>query len=89
MREGTIREIVRLVNGLRKSAGFTIEDRINIYWKSRSELIVKTLEKLDSELLKDTLANEIINKKKDLPDNQQKKVKIEGKSLWLGIEKVG
>ncbi len=86
--EGILRELVRLVNGLRKKASLTIEDKINIYWQSENELVKKTIDKFKDNLLKETLAKKIIDTKKDLPDNQQKQINIEGEGLWIGIEKV-
>ncbi len=86
--EGILRELVRLVNGLRKNASLTIEDKINIYWESESELVKTTIDKFKDNLLKETLAQEIINTKKDLPDNAQKQIKIEGENLWIGVEKI-
>ncbi len=86
--EGILRELVRLVNGLRKNASLTIEDKINIYWESESELIKTTIDKFKDNLLKETLAQEKINAKKDLPNNQQKQINIEDEGLWIGIEKI-
>ncbi len=98
--EGVLRELVRLINGLRKNASLTIEDKINIYWQFYAEergrnaeergksLIKNTIKKFKNNLLKDTIAQQIINKQKDLPANQQKQVKIQKDNLWLGIEKI-
>jgi isoleucyl-tRNA synthetase len=85
--EGILRELVRFINGLRKNASFTIEDSINIYWESESNLIKDSLSKFEKELKKDTLADDITNKKIDLPENQNKLVAIDGEDIWLGVEK--
>jgi isoleucyl-tRNA synthetase len=85
--EGTLRELVRFINGLRKNAGLTISNRIDIYWEGENKLVKDTLGKFNLELKKDTLADEIINKKIDLPENQNKLVVIDGEDIWLGIEK--
>ena len=73
--EGALRELVRFINGLRKNAGLTISDKVNIYWDGENRLV------------KDTLADKIINKKIDLPENQNKLVVIDGEDIWLGVEK--
>ncbi len=86
--EGILRELIRLVNGLRKQSGFTIEDRINIYWDSSSSLVSSTLDRFKEGLIKETLAVSVLKSRKDLPENQQKKINIEGEELWIGIEKV-
>ena len=85
--EGILREMVRFVNGLRKDAGLTIQDEVDIYWESKNRLVKDALLKFDKELKKDTLANQIINKKTDLPESQNKLVKIDGEDIWLGVEK--
>ncbi len=85
--EGILRELVRFVNGLRKESGLTISDEINVYWDGKSKLVKDTLDRLVEELKKDTLALGVINKKTDLPENQNKLVAIDGEEIWLGVEK--
>jgi isoleucyl-tRNA synthetase len=85
--EGALRELVRFINGLRKNAGLTISDKVNIYWDGENRLVKDTLDKFSLELKKDTLADKIINKKIDLPENQNKLVVIDGEDIWLGVEK--
>lgn len=58
-REGLKREIVRLVNGLRKNNGLTIQDRIVLSWSSDDELVIKTLEEYGDDIKTDVLATEI------------------------------
>ena len=44
VREGTVREIVRRVNAMRKNAGLTIEDRIEVYVESVESEVATALE---------------------------------------------
>ncbi len=58
-KEGMKREIVRLVNQLRKQAGMTIEDRIVLSWSSEDPLAQAVFENYEKELKSDTLSSEI------------------------------
>ncbi len=44
VREGTVREIVRRVNAMRKNAGLTIEDRIEVFVESTESEVATALE---------------------------------------------
>jgi isoleucyl-tRNA synthetase len=50
VREGTIREITRRVNGLRKKAGLTIDDTIELYVETPHEEVNKALKEFDERL---------------------------------------
>jgi len=58
VREGTIREIVRRVNAMRKNAGLTIEDRVTLYVSGNDEIILAVTEHKDA-LLHGTLATSV------------------------------
>jgi isoleucyl-tRNA synthetase len=79
--EGLKREIVRLVNNLRKNAGLTIQDRIVLSWQSDSELIKNVFAKMSDELKKDTLSEKII-------EGDGEEVKVNGEIVKLGISKL-
>ena len=57
VREGTIREIIRRVNAMRKAAGLSIADRIKLYIVSDEGEIKKALEEHQETLLEGTLAD--------------------------------
>ncbi len=80
--EGLKREIVRLVNNLRKNAGLTIKDKIILSWQSDSEMIKNVFAKMAEELKKDTLSDEIIE------SGDGEEVKVNGEKVKLGIKKV-
>ncbi|MCK5211787.1 class I tRNA ligase family protein, partial [Candidatus Parcubacteria bacterium] len=58
--EGMKRELVRTINAMRKKAGLTIKDRIEIVWQG-GEKIGEVIKKYEAELLSDTLAISIIS----------------------------
>lgn len=58
-REGLKREIVRLVNNLRKNQGLTIKDRIELIWHSDDEIVIATMKEFGDEIKNDTLAIEL------------------------------
>lgn len=57
VREGTIREIIRRVNAMRKDAGLTIADRIELYVTSEDKEVQKALGEFRDELVSGTLAS--------------------------------
>jgi len=82
--EGVKREIVRLVNGLRKDAGLTIKDRIEIYYETSGEEVKKAIENYKDGILKDTLADSLAEGKIE-GALAEKNVKVEGAEVWLGV----
>jgi len=83
--EGVKREVVRFVNALRKDAGLSIQDKVNIYWQSDGENLKKAMELFKAEILKDTLAVDLIQGE----DGENKKeVKVNGEACVLGVRKV-
>ncbi|MFA4845023.1 MAG: isoleucine--tRNA ligase [Patescibacteria group bacterium] len=58
IREGTVREIIRRVNDLRKTSGLTIEDRIDLYVSGEAE-IVTAVQAHQELLLRGTLSSSV------------------------------
>lgn len=84
--EGIKRELVRFVNGLRKKSGLTINDRVEIFFKSENREIEEVIKKYREDLLKDTLADSMeIVKGKDIEGS--KKIKINNEEIILAIKK--
>ncbi len=84
--EGIKREVVRLVNGMRKNTGLTIEDHVNIYFEGGNDEIKSAINKYKEDILKDTLAKDFIEGIDDI--EKTKDVKIEGEKVRLGIKKI-
>jgi isoleucyl-tRNA synthetase len=59
VREGTVREIIRHVNAMRKEAGLTIGDRIELFISSEHPEVQRALQEHHDALLKGTLAREL------------------------------
>lgn len=58
VREGTVREIIRRVNDLRKQSGLTIEDRIELF-VTGSEDVMLAVKEHEATLLQGTLAESV------------------------------
>lgn len=84
--EGIKREMVRLVNGMRKNAGLTIEDSVNIYFEGGNDEMKSAIEKYKADIIKDTLAKDLVEGVAEA--SEVKDVKIEGKEVKLGIKKI-
>jgi isoleucyl-tRNA synthetase len=83
--EGVKREVVRFVNALRKDAGLSVQDKVNIYWQSEGENLKKAIGLFKAEILKDTLAVDLIQG--EVGENK-KEVKVNGEGCVLGVKKV-
>jgi isoleucyl-tRNA synthetase len=79
--EGIKREIVRSINVIRKEKELSIDDRVLIYYQSPSEKINKAIEDYKAEIIKETLADDI------LKGETEKDLKINGGPLSLGVKK--
>ena len=84
--EGLKREMVRLVNDLRKKKGLGIGDTINLYYKTESSDIEKVISdgKLKKELVKETLSKEI--KKSQEASKDYKEAQVNGNKIFIKIE---
>ena len=79
--EGLLRELVRTINNMRKQAGLTINDKIEIKYNSLDENVKNIFNKFSNELKKQTLADEI-----SVGENLEE-IKINNIKLNLGISK--
>lgn len=83
-KEGMKREIVRLVNQLRKQAAMTIEDRIKLVWWSEDPIIKTIFTDLANDLKRDTLSSEIENNK----ESEAFEYTVEEALLYIAIKKI-
>jgi isoleucyl-tRNA synthetase len=79
--EGIKREIVRSINVIRKEKELSIGDRVLIYYQSPSEKNNKAIEDYKDEIIKETLADDI------LKGETEKDLKINGEPFSLGVKK--
>ena len=86
--EGIVREIVRLVNELRKKTGLVPKDRISIQYFGDSELN-KILERNKKVILDRTKAEDfILRRKLKKVFLAERELKIDQQKLWLAIKKI-
>ncbi|MDD4333067.1 MAG: isoleucine--tRNA ligase [Patescibacteria group bacterium] len=83
--EGVKREIVRFVNALRKDAGLSIQDRVEIYWQSDGAGVKEAFELFKDEILKDTLS---VSLTQGEGGENKKEVNVNGEKCILGIKRV-
>ena len=84
--EGLYRELVRHINSLRKQAGLTIKDRVEIYYETPNEDLKKIIEESKENLMKDTLTTNVSEGKTEVDKKRTKEVKVEDANLWLGLK---
>ncbi len=85
--EGIARDLVRLIQDLRKEAGYHVADRIEVYLETQSVEIKKAAEKFTDYLKKETLAEKLVfGIPKTTLDLKQTK-KIGTAEIVIGIKK--
>jgi isoleucyl-tRNA synthetase len=89
-REGSVREIVRSINQVRKESGLTVQDTIEIYWHSEDETIVSLLQEFSLQIGKSVLAkfNKLDNLSLMSEEFTKIEVVIDEKTLLLFFKKV-
>lgn len=82
--EGQAREITRVIQNLRKKGNLTLEDKINLYYKGKN--IEEVLSKW-KDLLREETNIVVVQEGAKEELLATKEIKIEGESVFLGIEK--
>jgi len=83
--EGTLRELIRAVQGLRQNAGYIPRDAIAVWMKGSSD--IETLVEANKKMfLLEVGAKEVTFKKVDKFDAEAQTT-IDGRSLWIGVVK--
>ncbi|MFV2014614.1 MAG: DUF5915 domain-containing protein, partial [Candidatus Heimdallarchaeota archaeon] len=83
--EGVAREVIRLIQKLRKELGCKFSEHISVYYQA-TDNISDVIQKFDDEIKRQVLATKIEKTKKDLETTLNKK--IGGNDVWIGIELV-
>lgn len=83
-KEGLKREIVRVINQIRKEQGLTIYDRIMVYWWSDDEIVKMVGNEYGADLRKDVLADQVIMEKKE----EAQEYKVNNSIVYLLINKL-
>ncbi len=84
--EGISRDIVRVVQQMRKKADFNISDRITTFYYTSDKEILSAVVKHNDYIKKETLSLNLIFKKETKVDIQGAK-KLGKKQIWLGLKK--
>lgn len=84
LQEGTIRDLIRQVQMMRKEAGFAVEDRIKIYWELSGK-VSTAMVKFEGYFCTETLTVELVNTYQ--PGDYCQKVQIGNDIMEVGIEK--
>lgn len=83
--EGLVRDLVRLIQNLRREAGLNPRDKINLYIHAPG--FTETLERHLKALSGEVNAREVELKRSEKFDAELS-TKIEGQEIWLGLRKV-
>ncbi len=83
VREGMLRDVSRKVNQLRKDAGLTISDQIELYVYSDDEEVKKMFEEHADALKESALATSVSFEKKDV--EHEKSLRSSEHDIWIGF----
>jgi len=84
VREGMAREVTRKLNQMRKEAGMTIEDRINVHIDSESDLVKQMVEEFAGVIADGALATSVSFSCND-EVKQQSEFRAAEQDIWLGF----
>jgi len=84
VREGMARELTRRVNGLRKEAGLTIADRIELKVWSASEEVKTMLAEYAAAIAADTLSTKV-DFAQGLTIDHQAEFRVAEQDIWIGF----
>jgi len=85
--EGLARDLVRLIQDLRKEADYNIDDRITLYLKIKSKKILGVIEKFSDYIKKETLAKKIELKVPKTKLDLQKVKKLGKEKITIGLKR--
>ncbi len=85
--EGTLREVIRNIQSLRKKAGLTPKDKVALCLYSDNKQISGIIEKNKETIKKDTILSDIVfEKQSDLKASDE--IEVDGKKLFIGINPI-
>ena len=85
-KEGLIRELTRMIQGLRQDAGLEPKDRITLYLKL-SPAIKKIVTQAEKQLVK-AVGADALNYKQTEKFTVELETKLDEEKIWIGIKKV-
>ena len=84
IRQGMVRDLVHVINNLRKEAEFDVSDRINMYLSGDGELL-EAVKENETYLVNEVLAKS--NKYKFEDGEFKQEIEIQNKKVSIGIER--
>jgi isoleucyl-tRNA synthetase len=81
--EGTMRELVRHIQNLRKTSGLNVEDRIVLHIRSDDPLVQRAIADFGEVIRQETLANELA----DSAQTHVAQVKVDGVGVEVSLAK--
>jgi len=84
--EGIARDLVRMIQDMRKEAEYKVNDRIYIELRTENQELKNTIEKFRDYIKKETLAQEITENNENF--DLEKEIEIEDMKIKIGIKKV-
>jgi isoleucyl-tRNA synthetase len=82
--EGLARELVRLIQDMRKEHRFNVEDRIDTRYEADG-MIVRAIERHADYIKNETLSTTLVPGREDGFDGKQ--MMLEGEQLWIGLKR--
>ena len=83
--EGRVRELIRNIQSLRKKTGFSVQDRITVYFQTESEKLISDIKKFEVMISKETLALSLKNCKAEAEG--QETFDVESIKIWVGVKR--
>lgn len=84
--EGYARELIRIIQSLRKKADFDISDRLETYYQVDDSELSQAIDEYSKMIMKETLSESLEQQKEDSAEFFEE-AKIEGKKIWIGVRK--
>ena len=84
-RKGATRELVRLINSLRKEAGLIVGDRIVLSAVTDSAFWKQVLDERGVEMMKDVLADDLAH---EAGGATMKELEVGGERISVGVRKI-
>jgi isoleucyl-tRNA synthetase len=82
--EGLARELVRIIQDMRKESRFNVEDRIDTRYEADG-MIVRAIERHADYIKNETLSTTLVPGREDGFDGKQ--MMLEGEQLWIGLKR--
>ncbi|MHB8572050.1 MAG: isoleucine--tRNA ligase [Candidatus Dormibacteria bacterium] len=87
LNEGIARDVVRHLQVLRKEAGFQIDDRVQVRYRTDGR-VAAAIGEWTAYISQEVLADHVARVDGDAEEFHGKELKVEGQPVWLGVRRV-